>query len=159
MNKKVRKTIVAILAVSIIIGCFSPTAALAATKKKATTTTIFKDVTSKTDYKSAIEWIFKKGGYAGIAKKNGNFKPYNVMTQREFDKTLQNLYGSRINIKAGGTGKLTQKYATKRLTTVSEQLGYRIKWTGGTASAKVTRSKAAYYIKLMINTGKGRLNP
>lgn len=162
MNNKrnfLQKLLVAVIAVSMIFSCFS-TSAFAATKKTTKKNyNVFKDVTKKTDYYKDIEWVFAKKGWEGIAKKGGNLKPYYVMTEGEFNKMLTNMYGSRISLKKAGSAKLTQKYATKTLTNVSKQLGYPVTWQGGSASAKVTRSKAAHYVKQMVNISGGRLNP
>ena len=155
---RMRKILVTMLTVILVLGCFC---GVAEAKTKQKTVVVFKDVTTKTTYYKDVKYLYEKGAYKGIAKKGGKFKPTQNMTQKEFIKTLRNLYGSKINLanpKKSST-KLTQKTATDTLFKVSEQLGYRVRWSGGSKKAKVTRAKAAYYVHLMIKTADGALDP
>lgn len=120
----------------------------------------FKDINSRTQYYKEINYLYKHGAYSDIAKKGARFKPGTMITKKEFNKTLKNLYGVRIQLGKAPSGKLTQKYATETLTSVSEQLGYKVTWNGGSPKAKVTRAKASHYIYQMIALCKdGTLNP
>ena len=148
------KLLVGILVGVLVMGCFS---SIAQAKTK---TVVFKDVTTKTEYQASIKYLYDNGAYVGIAEKGKKFKPNAIMTRREFVKTLRNLYGSRISIKTPKKNvKLTQSYATETLCSVSKQLGYKVRWSGGAPKATVTRAKAAYYVRLMIKNGGGKLNP
>ena len=161
VRKPIRKFFVVLLTLAMVLGCAGTVvAASKKTTKKVTTT--FKDVTKKTQYHEDIEYLYSKGAYSGIVKKGSKFKPTTKITQKEFIKTLKNLYGSRISLKApkkAASTKLTQKYATDTLRAVSKQLGKDVWWDGGTPKAKVARAKAAYYIHTMIKTGDGLLDP
>lgn len=119
----------------------------------------FSDVKKSYTYRSQIEWLAKKGAYKGIAKKGKKFQPEKVLTRKEVGMILDNLYGDRINITIKDPKKkATQKYVTQMLTTVSDQLGYRVKWSGGAPTAQVTRAKFSYYLRTMIKYSK-KLNP
>ena len=119
----------------------------------------FSDVDKSQTYKSQIEWLAKKGAFKGIAKKGKKFQPEKVLTRKEVGMILDNLYGDRIDITIKNPkAKATQKYVTTMMTTVSDQLGYRVKWSGGAPKAQVTRAKFAYYLRSMIKYSK-KLNP
>ena len=120
----------------------------------------FKDVSTKTkDYKK-IEWLTKKGMMKGIAKKGGKFYPNRNLTQQEAVKMLKNLYGSRIKLTAKNPkAVVTQQWATQTLTSVSKQLGHRVRWSGGAPAGKVSRGKFCSYVYRMIKSVPGTLNP
>lgn len=155
-KKCFRKLLIGVLVGVLVLGCFSGIAQAKTTTK----TVIFKDVTTKTEYQASIKYLYNNGAYVGIAEKGKKFKPNAVMTKREFVKSLRNLYGSKISIKTPAkNAKLTQQYATSTLYSVSKQLGYKVRWSGGAPKATVTRAKAAYFVRLMIKNGGGKLNP
>ena len=127
------------------------------TKKKSER--YFSDVSKSYEYRAQIEWLAKKGAYKGIAKKGKKFKPEAVLTRKQLGMILDNLYGDRINITIKDPKKkVTQKYATKMLTSVSKQLGYTVTWSGGAPKAQVTRAKFSYYLRSMIKYDK-KLEP
>lgn len=166
VKKRIKKFFVVLLLIlAMVLGCAGTVVAASKKTTKKTTkkvTTTFKDVTKKTQYYKDIEYLYSKGAYSGIVKKGSKFKPTTKITQKEFIKTLKNLYGSRISLKAPkkvASTMLTQKYATDTLRTVSKQLGKDVWWTGGTPKGKVTRAKAAFYTHTMIKNGSGILDP
>lgn len=119
----------------------------------------FSDVEKSYAYRAEIEWLAKKGAYKGIAKKGKKFQPEKILTRKEVGMILDNLYGDRIDITIKGPKKkATQKYVTQLLTEVSDQLGYRVEWSGGAPKAQVTRAKFSYYLRSMIKYDE-KLNP
>ena len=120
----------------------------------------FKDVKEKTTYRSEIEWLATRGAFKGIAKKGGKFKPSTNITRKQVGMIFDNLYGDRIDITIKDANKVaTQKFMTELMTEVSTQLGCTVNWSGGAPKAKVSRSKASYYIRRMIKCADGALNP
>ena len=120
----------------------------------------FSDVKSKTEYCKQIEWLAKKGAYAGIAKKGGKFQPTCTITRKQFGMILNNLYGDRINLKiTNSSAGATQKFVTSTLTEVTKQLGYKVTWNGGAPKAKVSRANASHYLRQMIACAEGALDP
>ena len=112
---------------------------------------IFKDVKKGTTYRKDIEKLYKYGAFKGWIKKGKKFKPDTIITRRQFCTMLDNMYGDRINLRVKNPdAKCTQKFATKTLDKVSKQLGYHVKWSGGTPSAKVDRKTACHYITQMM---------
>ena len=128
-------------------------------KKKKSSERYFSDVKKDYTYCTQIEWLAKKGAFKGIAKKGKKFKPEQIITRKELGTILDNLYGDRINITIKDPSKkVTQKYATQMMTKVSEQLGYRVTWSGGAPKAKVSRAKISFYLRSMIKYDK-KLSP
>lgn len=120
----------------------------------------FSDVKKQSKYRKDIEWLAARGAYRGIAKRNKSFKPNKIITRREFGTILDNLYGDKIKLTISGPrSKVTQKFLTNTLETVSDQLGYRVTWNGGAPRAKVTRGAASYYLRLMMKSAEGALDP
>jgi len=121
----------------------------------------FSDVKSKKSYKSEIEWLAKRQAYQGIAKQGKKFKPNAIITRKQVGIVLDNLYGDAIDITISNpSGKATQKFVTNILTEVSDQLGYRIKWSGGAPKGHVSRAKFSHYLYSMIKLCKtGKLDP
>lgn len=127
--------------------------------KKKTNKRYFSDVKKSYTYCSQIEWLAKKGAFKGVAKKGKKFKPEQIITRRELGTILDNLYGDRINITIKDPSKkVTQKYATQMMTKVSDQLGYKVTWSGGAPKAKVSRAKISFYLRSMIKYDK-KLSP
>lgn len=120
----------------------------------------FSDVKAKTEHRKDIEWLAKKGAFKTIAKKGKKFQPTAIITRKQFGTILNNLYGDRINLVVKNpNSKATQKFATDILTEVSKQLGYRVTWSGGAPKARITRAKAAFYIRSMMSSAEGALDP
>lgn len=120
----------------------------------------FSDVKSKTKYREDIEWLAKHGAFKGIAKKGKKFKPNAVITRRQFCTILDNLYGDKIDLTISSPkAKVTQKFLTDTLTTVSKQLGYKVSWNGGSPKSRVTRGNACFLIRRMIISADGPLDP
>jgi hypothetical protein len=118
-------------------------------------------VKKKTTYRSEIEWLAEHCAYQGIAKRGQKLKPNTVITRKQVGIILNNLYGDEIDINISKpNSKATQKFVTNLLTKVSEQLGYRVRWSGGAPKAKVTRAKFSHYLYQMIKSCKsGELDP
>ena len=120
----------------------------------------FSDVKAKTDHRKDIEWLAERGAFKSIAKKGKKFQPTAIITRKQFGTILNNLYGDRITLTIKNpSSKVTQKFATNTLTEVSKQLGYRVTWSGGAPKAKITRATAAFYIRSMMTSAKGALDP
>lgn len=123
---------------------------------------IYKDVTARTVDAKSLEGIaFVKGynGWEGLIRK-GRFFPNKFMTRREFLTVLHKLYGgyvtADINDVLNANEMVTSDYCCQKMVAMSENLGYKITWSG--ANAKMRRKDVARYIKIFA-TYNGALMP
>ncbi len=100
-----------------------------------------------------VATVYKSGGLAGIpVKKYNNINI--AITRWEYSRILKNLYGNKLNMPAtwisGET--LTQAWACSMLSETSKQLGVAMRWSGGSANAKVNLGSGCKMLVLMVNT-------
>ena len=150
MRKNPKLLVVSLLVFALLFSIVPSIPASAASKR------YFSDVKKSYEYREEIEWLANHSAYKGIAKKNGKFQPEKVLTRKELGKILTNLYGKRAKITIKNPSyKVTQKYMTSLLASVSKKLGYKVKFENNAPKTQITRAKAAYYIRtMMLNSSK-----